>query len=69
MGAEAIIALVLSLIDRAAAYSAVLNKAKAEGRDVTPTELDAAVAADDAARTKEQGAIARARAREAAKKP
>lgn len=68
MGTEAIIALVLSLVDRAAAYSAVVSKAKTEGRDVTSAELDAAVAADDAARVKEQGAIARARAREAAKK-
>ena len=64
MGAEAIIGLVLSLIDRAAAYSAVIAKAKAEGRDVTEAEVAAAVAADDKARTAEQDAIKRARARE-----
>lgn len=63
MGEAAIISLVLGLIDRAASYAAVLNKAKAEGRDVTEAEVDAIVAADDKARLAEQDAIARRRAR------
>ena len=66
MGPETIVAinLALTLMDRAAAYMATVNKAKAEGRDVSSAELDAAVAADDKARGAEQDAIARARARE-----
>lgn len=67
MGEAAIVSLVFGLIDRAASYAAVLNKAKAEGRDVTEAEIDSIVADDDKARTAERDAIARARAREAKK--
>ena len=62
MGAEAIISLIFGLLDRAAAYAAIVNKAKAEGRDVTEAEIDTAVAADDLARSQMVVAIAKRRA-------
>ena len=63
MGEAAIISLVFGLIDRAASYAAVLNKAKSEGRDVTEAEVDAIVQADDKAKILEQQAIANRRKR------
>lgn len=64
MGAGAVIAMdvVFGLLDRAMAYAAVVNKAKAENRDVSSEELDALAAADDAAKAKLDAAIAKARA-------
>ncbi len=46
------------------AYSALVLKARAEGRDITADELQELRNADDAARTAESEAIAAARARE-----
>lgn len=64
MGANAaiLVQLVLGLIDRAAAYGALLNKARAEGRDVSDAELDGLASDDDAWRQKQKDAIAKARA-------
>lgn len=62
MGAEAAIALLLGLLDRAAAFGAILSKAKAEGRDITAEELDAFAQADDLARASLVDAIAKAKA-------
>ena len=67
MGTETIIALILGLVDRVAAYGQVLAKAKAEGRDVTDAEIGAAVAADNEAQKTERAAITVARIREALK--
>lgn len=63
MGPNAVVALnlILGLIDRAAAIKALLDAAKAEGRDVTLAELDALVAADDLARAELVAAIQAAR--------
>lgn len=62
MGVETIITLVLGLIDRVAAYAAVLTKARKEGRDVTDAEIDAAIALDAQARDALVAAIANRRA-------
>lgn len=62
MGAAEAIALLLGLIDRAAAWGAVIAKAQAEGRDLTEAEVDAFASADDAAKTALEAAIAKARA-------
>ena len=58
----AAITLLLGLIDRAAAVGAVINQARAEGRDVNEAELAQAFADDDAARERLKDAIAKARA-------
>ena len=56
------IALLLDLLLRAAGqmqtFAALINKARAEGRDVTREELDSLYSADDAARAELQKAIA-----------
>lgn len=67
MGADIIITLIFGLLDRAQAYATLIAKAKAENRDVTEAEVDAAVAEYDASRASLVAAIARARAAEAAK--
>ena len=64
-GAELALQLLFGLIDRAAAISALLAKAQAEGRDILPSELDALAYADDLARSELIVAIARRRAQEA----
>lgn len=61
MGAEAAIALLLGLLDRAAAFGAILSKAKAENRDISAEELDAFAAADDLARASLIDAISAAK--------
>lgn len=55
------IQLLMGLLDRAQAISTLLNKAKAEGRDVTDAEIDELAAGDDAARAVLQAAIDKAR--------
>ena len=55
--AELATGLLLSLVDRAAGVSALLQNAKAENRDVTSAELDTLVAADDKARDALEKAI------------
>lgn len=61
MGIDAGITLLLALLDRATAFGAVIAKARAEGRDISPEELDAFVKADDVARAGLVEAIASAR--------
>ena len=63
MNAALVIQLVLSLIDRAAAISALLTKAKSENRDVSDDELNALFANDDAAKAALDAAIAAARSK------
>lgn len=62
MGTEAAIGLLLGLLDRAAAFGAILAKARAEGRDITGLELAAFAEADDLARRSLVEAIAKRRA-------
>lgn len=62
MGAAEAITLLLGLIDRAAAWGAVIAKAQAEGRKLTDEEVDAFVTADDNAKAALESAIAKARA-------
>lgn len=58
---EALIALLLGLLDRAAAIGTLITTARKEGRDITDAELDALVDADDAARADLVSAIERAK--------
>lgn len=51
MDASILVTLLLGLLDRASAVGALIAKARAENRDVTPEELDALVAADNTARS------------------
>ena len=64
MGAGAAVALELlfGLLDRASSIAALINKAKAENRDVTDAELDALAVLDDAARVALEAAIAKRKA-------
>lgn len=62
MGAAEVISLLLALLDRASAIGALIGKAQSEGRDVTEVEIDTIIAADDAAKTALEAAIARRRA-------
>lgn len=50
MGVDAAITLVLALIDRAAAISALVQKAQSENREISPDEWKSITDADDAAR-------------------
>jgi hypothetical protein len=63
-GAELALTLLFGLLDRATEITALLNKAKAEGRDVTQAELDSLSLADDVARAELVIAIANRRAQE-----
>lgn len=60
-GIDLAITLALNLLDRAAAYGALVSQAKAEGRDVSNAELDALAAEDDVARKELEAAIAKRR--------
>jgi hypothetical protein len=64
MNAELAVELLIAIIDQAATISALLTKAKAEGRDVTSAELDTLALADDLARAQLIVAIANRRAQE-----
>lgn len=61
-GVAVAIDVAFQLLDRAMAYMATVNKARAEGRDVSEAELSALAAEDDAARGKLVAAIAKAKA-------
>lgn len=61
MGTELALTLLFGLLDRVAAINSLLQKAKAEGRDITEAELDALAAQDDVARSKLAAEIAKAR--------
>jgi hypothetical protein len=62
MNAAAGIEILLSLLDRAATWGAVVQKARMENRAITEAEIDAFFAADDAADKRLADAIARAKA-------
>ena len=62
MGTDLAITLMLAFLDRAAAYGALISKARAEGRDVTDAELDELAREDDAARADLVAAIAKRKA-------
>lgn len=59
--AAILVDLLLGLVDRASAISALLSKAKSEGRDVTEDELNGLAAADDVAKANLDAAIKKAR--------
>lgn len=61
MNAELLITLLLGLVDRAAAISALLSQAKAQNRDITDAEIRALMQDDDVARSALVTAIAKAR--------
>ena len=61
MGAAEAVMLLLGLIDRAAAWGAVIAKAQAEKRELTEAEVDTFAAADDAAKAALEAAIRKAR--------
>lgn len=61
MNATVVVTLLLGLLDRASQIGALLQKAQAEGRDVSDAELDALVVDDDAAKKALADAIAKAR--------
>ena len=61
MGTEMAITLLLGLLDRAAAWGAVIAKAQSAGRELTEAEVDTFAAADDAAKAALEAAIAKAR--------
>lgn len=67
-GAAVAIELLLGLLDRATAISQLFAQAHKEGRDITDSELNAIIAADDAAKTELDRAIERRRILEANKK-
>ncbi len=60
-GVTLAIQLVLALVNQAGAISAVIQKAQAENRDLTPEELAGLVSADDSARAALVAAIAAAK--------
>lgn len=60
-GVTLAIQLVLALVNQAGAISAVIQKAQAENRDLTPEELANLVSADDTARATLVAAIAAAK--------
>lgn len=66
MNAEILVTLLLGLVDRAAAVSALLGKAQAENRDVTLEEIDEAFTVEAVARAELQTAVDEARAKLAA---
>ena len=60
-GAAIAVDLAFQLLDRGMQYMALVNKARAEGRDVSEAELDAEAAKDDAAKAALTAAIAKAK--------
>jgi hypothetical protein len=62
MGSLAAINLVLALLAEGGPVSALIDKARAEGRQISKTEWDALFANDDAAMSDLDAAIAKAKA-------
>lgn len=60
-GTETAVALMLAFVNQAAAIGTLINNARAEGRDVSITELDTLAANDDAVRAALNAEIARQR--------
>ena len=58
---DLVLQLLLSALSQTAAIGALLNRVKAEGRDVTEEELNGLTAQDDAARQALADAIAKAK--------
>ena len=61
MNSAIAIDLLLNLLDRAAAYGALVSQAKNEGRDITDAELDGLATEDDVARKELEEAIKKRR--------
>lgn len=61
MDALTAITLLTQLLAQATALGNLIRTAQAEGRDITPAELDALAAGDDVARAALEAAIARAK--------
>lgn len=59
---DLVLSLLIALLNNASAISALITKAKAEGRDVTPAEVQALLDNDGLERAKLVVAIATARA-------
>lgn len=59
---DVLVTLLLGLMDRASAIGGLIRTAQAEGRDVTPEELDTLAKNDDASRAALANAIANAKA-------
>lgn len=62
MGEAAAVTLLLGLLDRAAQWGAIVQKARSEGRPVSEAEVDAFVALADESDMKLQAAIDAAKA-------
>ena len=62
MGTAEGIALLLEILDRAATWGAVVQKAQAENRDLTPAEVDGFAASATASEKRLRQAIDKARA-------
>lgn len=62
MSADLVLSLLIALINQAATVSALIQKAKAENRDVTPAELQTLFDTDALARAKLVIAISEAKA-------
>jgi hypothetical protein len=54
---QILISLMLQATLQASRYATIINNARAQGRDVSDDELNAAAAADDVARERLQGQI------------
>ena len=64
MNIDLALTLIIQLLNRSGEISALIAKARGEGRDITEAELDALVSADDLARAELEAAIAARRAAE-----
>jgi RNA:NAD 2'-phosphotransferase (TPT1/KptA family) len=61
MNVDLLLTLLITALSRAGEITALIDRARKEGRDVTDAELDALVADDNQARADLQAAIDRAR--------
>ena len=64
MNIDLALTLIIALLNRSGEISALIAKARGEGRDITNAELDAIVTADDLARAELEAAIEVRRAAE-----
>lgn len=62
MNIDLALTLIITLLNRSSEISALIQKARGEGRDLTNAELDGLVTADDVARADLEAAIAEKRA-------
>lgn len=61
MNIDLALSALIALLSRSAEISALIARARGEGRDVSEAELDGLVAADDLARAELEAAIRKAR--------